>query len=250
MIRVTVWNEFRHEQTDEKVKEIYPKGIHECIADFLRKDEELSVKTATLDMPEHGLTEDVLSKTDVLVFWNHMFQDEFQDEIAERVQNHVLAGMGLVVLHSGHYSKIMKRLLGTTMTLRWRHGDRERLFCTCPTHPIAKGIPPFFDIPKEEMYGEFFDIPKPDDIVFTGWFAGGKYSEAAVPFPGDLAKFFISSRGMKNTLIITFRIYRKSLIMQYTGAIRKQEVKNRWTILRWSILWKRRGNRDGTFCFL
>lgn len=191
MIRVTVWNEFRHEQTDEKVKEIYPKGIHECIADFLGKDTKLSVRTATLDMPEHGLTENVLSETDVLVFWNHMFQDEFQDEIADRVQNHVLAGMGLVVLHSGHYSKIMKRLLGTTMTLRWRHGDRERLFCTCPTHPIAQG--------------------------------------------------------MRNTLIITFRIYRKSLIMRYTGVIQRQEIRNLLTIPRWSVLWKRRVSRNGTF---
>lgn len=195
MIRVTVWNEFRHEKTDEKVKEIYPEGIHECIAEFLGKDTELSIRTATFDMPEHGLTEEVLSNTDVLVFWNHMLQDEFEDKIAERVQNHVLAGMGLVVLHSGHYSKIMKRLLGTTMTLRWRHGDRERLFCTCPTHPIAQGIPPFFDIPKEEMYGEFFDIPKPDDIVFTGWFAGGEVFRSGCTFLRGLGKIFYFQPG-------------------------------------------------------
>lgn len=195
MIRVTVWNEFRHEQTDEKVKEIYPKGIHGCIAEFLGKDKEVSVRTATLDMPEHGLTEEVLSETDVLVFWNHMFQDEFQDEVAERVQNHVLAGMGLVVLHSGHYSKIMKRLLGTTMTLRWRHGDRERLFCTCPAHPIAQGIPPYFDIPREEMYGEFFDIPKPDDVVFTGWFAGGEVFRSGCTFLRGLGRIFYFQPG-------------------------------------------------------
>lgn len=195
MIRVTVWNEFCHEKTDEKVKEIYPEGIHECIAEFLGKDTELSIRTATFDMPEHGLTEEVLSNTDVLVFWNHMLQDEFEDKIAERVQNHVLAGMGFVVLHSGHYSKIMKRLLGTTMTLRWRHGDRERLFCTCPTHPIAQGIPPFFDIPKEEMYGEFFDIPKPDDIVFTGWFAGGEVFRSGCTFLRGLGKIFYFQPG-------------------------------------------------------
>ena len=90
------------------------------------------------DEKEHGLTEEVLANTDVLVFWNHMLQEEFSDDVAERVRRHVLAGMGLVVLHSGHYSKIMRKLLGTSMTLRWRHGDRERLFCTCPTHPIAQ----------------------------------------------------------------------------------------------------------------
>ena len=173
MIRVTVWNEFQHERTQEKVKEIYPDGIHACIAKFLRQEEELSVRTAVFDEKEHGLTEEVLANTDVLVFWNHMLQEEFSDDVAERVRRHVLAGMGLVVLHSGHYSKIMRKLLGTSMTLRWRHGDRERLFCTCPTHPIAQGIPAWVDIPEEEMYGEFFDIPKPDDVVFTGWFAGG-----------------------------------------------------------------------------
>ena len=117
MIRVTVWNEFQHERTQEKVKEIYPDGIHACIAKFLRQEEELSVRTAVFDEKEHGLTEEVLANTDVLVFWNHMLQEEFSDDVAERVRRHVLAGMGLVVLHSGHYSKIMRKLLGTSMTL-------------------------------------------------------------------------------------------------------------------------------------
>ena len=105
MIRVTVWNEFQHERTQEKVKEIYPDGIHTCIAKFLRQEEELSVRTAVFDEKEHGLTEEVLANTDVLVFWNHMLQEEFSDDVAERVRRHVLAGMGLVVLHSGHYYK-------------------------------------------------------------------------------------------------------------------------------------------------
>lgn len=195
MIRVTVWNEFRHEQTDENVKKIYPDGIHACIAGFLREDKELRVQTATFDMPEHGLTQEVLEATDVLVFWNHMLQEEFSDEVAERVKRHVLAGMGLVVLHSGHYSKIMRLLLGTTMTLRWRHGDRERLFCTCPAHPIAQGIPAHFDIPQEEMYGEFFDIPKPEDVIFTGWFAGGEVFRSGCTFLRGMGKIFYFQPG-------------------------------------------------------
>lgn len=199
MIRVTVWNEFQHERTQEKVKEIYPDGIHTCIAKFLRQEEELSVRTAVFDEKEHGLTEEVLANTDVLVFWNHMLQEEFSDDVAERVRRHVLAGMGLVVLHSGHYSKIMRKLLGTSMTLRWRHGDRERLFCTCPTHPIAQGIPAWVDIPEEEMYGEFFDIPKPDDVVFTGWFAGGEVFRSGCPLHVGWAKFSIFSRDTRNT---------------------------------------------------
>lgn len=195
MIRVTVWNEFQHERTQEKVKEIYPDGIHTCIAKFLRQEEELSVRTAVFDEKEHGLTEEVLANTDVLVFWNHMLQEEFSDDVAERVRRHVLAGMGLVVLHSGHYSKIMRKLLGTSMTLRWRHGDRERLFCTCPTHPIAQGIPAWVDIPEEEMYGEFFDIPKPDDVVFTGWFAGGEVFRSGCTFTRGLGKIFYFQPG-------------------------------------------------------
>ena len=197
MIRVTVWNEFQHERTQEKVKEIYPDGIHTCIAKFLRQEEELSVRTAVFDEKEHGLTEEVLANTDVLVFWNHMLQEEFSDDVAERVRRHVLAGMGLVVLHSGHYSKIMRKLLGTSMTLRWRHGDRERLFCTCPTHPIAQGIPAWVDIPEEEMYGEFFDIPKPDDVVFTGWFAGGEVFRSGCTFTRGLGKIFYFSAGTR-----------------------------------------------------
>ena len=195
MIRVTVWNEFQHERTQEKVKEIYPDGIHTCIAKFLGQEEELSVRTAVFDEKEHGLTEEVLANTDVLVFWNHMLQEEFSDDVAERVRRHVLAGMGLVVLHSGHYSKIMRKLLGTSMTLRWRHGDRERLFCTCPTHPIAQGIPAWVDIPEEEMYGEFFDIPKPDDVVFTGWFAGGEVFRSGCTFTRGLGKIFYFQPG-------------------------------------------------------
>ena len=167
MIRVTIWNEYLHEK-EEPVRHIYPNGIHGCIKEFLETDEELSIQTATFEMPEHGLTEEVLEQTDVLIFWSHMRQEQFSDEVAKRVCDHVRRGMGLIALHSAHFSKIMKGLLGTSMTLRWKHGESERVFCTAPYHPIAEGIPERFDIPKEEMYGEYFDIPKPDDVIFTG----------------------------------------------------------------------------------
>lgn len=148
MIRVTVWNEYLHEK-EEPVRHIYPNGIHGCIKEFLQTDEELAIKTATFEMPEHGLTDEVLAQTDVLIFWSHMRQNEFSDEVAARVCSHVRQGMGLVALHSAHFSKIMKGLLGTSMTLRWKHGESERVFCTAPYHPIAEGIPERFDIPKE-----------------------------------------------------------------------------------------------------
>ena len=195
MIRIMVWNEYKHEREYENIRKVYPEGIHGCIAGFLGKEEDLAVRTATFDMLEHGLTEDVLRETDVLIIWSHALQDEFSDEVAERVQQHVLAGMGLIALHSAHYSKVMKMLLGTSMTLKWRHGDSEKLWCTAPAHPIAKGVPEMIELSKEEMYGEFFDIPKPDDVVFTGWFSGGEVFRSRCTFSRGLGRIFYFQPG-------------------------------------------------------
>ncbi len=193
MIRVTIWNEYKHEQEYENIAKVYPKGIHGCLAEFL--EEEFQVKTATFEMPEHGLTEEVLQETDVLIIWSHALQDEFSDEVARRVQRHVLSGMGLIALHSAHYSKIMKLLLGTSMTLKWRHGDSEKLWCIAPTHPIAMGVPQVIELSQEEMYGEFFDIPKPDDVIFTGWFAGGEVFRSGCTFSRGYGKIFYFQPG-------------------------------------------------------
>lgn len=194
MLRVTVWNEFMHEK-EEPVKSIYPGGIHGCIREFLEKNPGLTVRTATFEMPEHGLTEEVLSETDVLIFWSHMRQDEFSDEVAKRVQQHVQQGMGLVALHSAHYSKVMKLLMGSSMTLRWKHGQSEKLICTAPWHPIAQGVPECFEISREEMYGEYFDIPKPDDVIFTGWFPCGEVFRSGCTFHRGYGKIFYFQPG-------------------------------------------------------
>lgn len=195
MVKVTIWNENLHEQRQEEVRSIYPEGIHGCIADFLKRDKNIFVRTATLEEPEHGLTEEVLADTDVLIYWGHMAHREFSDEVAKRIQDHVLRGMGLIALHSAHFAKIMSLLMGTSMTLRWKHGDRERLFVTAPHHPIAQGVPAHFDIPIEEMYGEYFDIPKPDDVVFTGWFAGGEVFRSGCTFQRGLGRIFYFQPG-------------------------------------------------------
>lgn len=174
-LRVTVWNEFRHERRNEKVAKIYPEGIHAAIAGALRREEGLEVRTATLDEPEHGLTAEVLQNTDVLTWWGHQAHHEVSDEVVERVQQRVLDGMGLVVLHSGHNSKIFKRLMGTTCNLNWREGnDHERLWVVQPGHPTVAGIGPYFELDHEEMYGEYFDIPQPDILVLLSWFSGGE----------------------------------------------------------------------------
>ena len=190
MIRVTVWNEYKHEREYENIGRVYPKGIHGCIAEFLGKEEDIQVRTATFDMPEHGLTEEVLKDTDVLIIWSHALQDEFSDKVAQRVQQHVLSGMGLIALHSAHFSKIMKKLLGTSMTLKWKHGEQENLWCLMPTHPIAAGIPEKIELPQDEMYGEYFDIPKPDDVIFAGWFSGGQVFRSGCTFTRGLGKIF------------------------------------------------------------
>ena len=190
MIKVTVWNEFRHELTDEGVKKIYPEGIHEAIAKALRTDE-IVVKTATLDEPEHGLTDEVLESTDVLIWWGHMAHGEVSDEVVEKVYEKVLQGMGLIVLHSGHFAKIFKKLMGTGCDLKWRDADdRERIWVVDPTHPIAEGLGEYIDIEHEEMYGEHFDIPTPDELIFISWFEGGEVFRSGCTFKRGNGKIF------------------------------------------------------------
>jgi len=174
-IRALVWGEFRHEKKNPKVAAIYPEGMHEAIAKPLRTDADLEVTTAWLDQPEHGLTKEVLDRTDVLLWWGHMAHGEVADSVVAEVRRRVLEGMGLIVLHSGHYAKIFKALMGTTCSLKWREStDKERVWTVAPHHPIAAGLPEHFEIPMEEMYGEPFGIPEPDELIFISWFTGGE----------------------------------------------------------------------------
>lgn len=173
-LRITVWNEYRHERENPTVAAIYPDGIHAALANVLTADD-TAVRTATLDEPEHGLPVDVLATTDVLIWWGHRAHQEVSDEVVARVQARVLEGMGLIVLHSGHYSKIFKRLMGTSCSLKWREAtDKERVWTVMPSHPIAAGLGEHFELPAEEMYGEPFGIPAPDELIFISWFTGGE----------------------------------------------------------------------------
>jgi trehalose utilization protein len=190
-IRVTVWNEYRHEKSDPAVAAVYPRGIHGAIAEPLAAEPDMLVRTATLDEPSHGLTDDVLAATDVLTWWGHMAHDQVKDEIAAKVQRRVWEGMGLIVLHSGHMSRPFMRLMGTSCLLRWREaGEKERLWVVEPGHPIADGLPPYFELPHEEMYGERFDIPAPDSTVFISWFAGGNVFRSGCCFTRGKGRIF------------------------------------------------------------
>lgn len=189
-IRVTVWNEYRHERNDQHVASIYPQGIHTTIATALEKSG-LNVRTATLDEPEHGLSEEVLAATDVLIWWGHQAHGEVRDEIVSRVQQRVLDGMGLIVLHSGHFSKIFKRLMGTSCDLKWRESeDSERLWVVAPGHPIVEGLGEYIEIDSEEMYGEHFDIPAPETLVFISWFTGGEIFRSGCCYTRGAGKIF------------------------------------------------------------
>ncbi|MDN0083241.1 ThuA domain-containing protein [Crenobacter sp. SG2305] len=181
-ISVIVWNEFRHERENQAVRTIYPDGLHAVIAAALKETPALNpgalpleISTSTLDDPEHGLSEERLAGCDVLIWWGHKAHAEVSDVVVERVQRRVLEGMGLIVLHSGHFSKIFRRLMGTHCSLKWREADeKERLWVVEPAHSIAAGLPEYFELPYEEMYGERFDIPQPDSTVFISWFEGGE----------------------------------------------------------------------------
>jgi len=195
MIRVTVWNEYVHEKKNHAVAEIYPNGIHGCIAEFLGKNDDMVIKTATLDQEEHGLTDAVLDDTDVLIWWGHVAHGQVSDEVVAKVCDRVRRGMGLIALHSAHNSKVFHALMGTTCSLRWRDNAREHVWCVAPSHPIAKGVPSDFRIDREEMYGEFFDIPTPDELIYLGWFNGGEVFRSGCVFNRAYGKVFYFQPG-------------------------------------------------------
>lgn len=209
-IKVTVWNEYRHEKHNEHVAGIYPEGIHHAIGGYLKTIEGLEVGTATLDEPEHGLTDEVLNNTDVLIWWGHLAHHEVRDDIAEKVRDRVLQGMGLIVLHSGHASKVFEKLLGTkTGALKWRDdGEKERLWVIEHGHPIADGLGEYIEIPKEEMYGERFEIPAPDELVFISWFEGGEVFRSGCCYRRGKGKLFYFRPGHE-----TFPIYHQPEIL-------------------------------------
>lgn len=208
-LRVTVWHEYRHEKHDDHVASIYPEGIHGALAQGLAPYG-FDIRTATLDEPEHGLTQDVLDNTDVLTWWGHMAHHEVSDEIVDRVQERVLNGMGLIVLHSGHLSKIFRRLMGTGCMLKWREADeKERIWVVDPSHPICDGLPEVIEIDEAEMYGEHFDIPPPDTLVFISWFEGGEVFRSGCCYQRGQGKIFYFRPGHE-----TYPMYHMPIIQK------------------------------------
>ncbi len=219
-IRVTVWNEGVHDREMPKCREVYPKGMGGQIATFLEEQPGIaSVHCSQLDDPEQGLSEDILENTDVMTWWGHCAHERVSDENAERVQQRVLEGMGLLVLHSGHLSKPFRRLMGTSCMLKWREwkeiGERERLWVVDPAHPIVDGVPECITLEHTEMYGEHFDIPQPDQQVFISWFQGGEVFRSGCCWHRGQGKIFYFRPGHE-----TFPIFYDENILKviYNGV--------------------------------
>jgi trehalose utilization protein len=197
-LNVSVWGENVHEQDEPDVRARYPEGMHAAVAGAIATllGDDVAVRTATLQEPEHGLTQAVLDETDVLTWWGHVAHDDVDDAVAARVHDAVLGGMGLVALHSAHYAKPFRRLLGTSCSLRWRNdGERELVWTVDPAHPIADGVPHPIVIEAQEMYGEHFDIPAPDELVFVSSFAGGEVFRSGCCFRRGAGRIFYFSPG-------------------------------------------------------
>ena len=189
--RVTIYNEFVHEQRNAEVAKLYPRGIHGAIGEYLEKQPDVSVCYATLEMAEHGLTAEVLDKTDVLIWWGHVAHGKVDDAVVDRIQSRILNGMGLIVLHSGHLSKIFRRMMGTSCGLCWREAaERERLWVINPNHEITQGLGRFIELPNAEMYGEQFDVPEPDELLFVSWFEGGEVFRSGAVWHRGRGKIF------------------------------------------------------------
>jgi len=223
-IRVTVWNEFRHEKKSPEIAKVYPDGMHEAIGNYLREQPGLEVRTATLDEPNHGLTDEVLANTDVLIWWGHGAHGEVRDEIVEKIHARVLDGMGLIPLHSSHMSKIFRKLMGTSCQLKWREiGEKERLWVVEPGHPIVEGIGDYIELPHVEMYGEHHDCPAPDQLIFISWFAGGEVFRSGMCFHRGMGKIFYFRPGHE-----TLPIYHNEEILRVIyNAVRWAAPTNR-----------------------
>lgn len=200
MIKVTIFNEFLHEQEDERVKAVYPNGIHNQLKSFLESDDVVVRTVVEYDserkvITDCGITDELLDDTDVLIWWGHVGHQHVPDEVVEKCYKHVLNGMGAIFLHSAHHSKLFKKLMGTSCNLKWRDGEKERLWNINPIHPIMQGIGEFFDVPAEEMYGEMFDIPTPDDLLMIGTYTSHEVFRSACTWQRAYGKVFYFQPG-------------------------------------------------------
>ena len=195
-INVTIWNEYRHEKSDENVAKLYPNGLHAAIGEFLSKNDDMKITLAALDDPDQGLPDEVLNNTDVLLWWGHMNHGEVKDDLVERIRQRVyVGGMGFIALHSAHHSKPFRAIVGTTGNLLWGDNQKEIIWNIMPSQPIAAGIPAHFELPEEELYAEPFQIPQPDAHIFEGWYEHGYVFRTGCTFLRGAGRVFYFQPG-------------------------------------------------------
>jgi len=209
-INVLVWGENVHEQSNATVRDIYPDGMHAAIANALNTHGHINAGTATLQDKDHGLTESRLAETDVLLWWGHAAHDQVDDAIVARVQQRVWEGMGLIALHSAHFSKIFTCLMGTPCSLTWREaGEKERLWVINRSHPITQGLDPYIELPNAEMYGEPFTVPEPMETLFISWFEGGEVFRSGMTWQRGAGRIFYFRPGHE-----TYPIYHNPVVQR------------------------------------
>ena len=225
-LRVLVWNEYIVEKENPEVAEVYSEGIHVTIAEFLEKAG-FEVTTATLSDPEQGFSKEVLDKTDVIVMWSHIANEKLEDSIVERVYEKIVRdGLGFIVLHSAKNSKVFRKLMGTSCKVKWREaGEKERIWVVAPWHPIAEGIGDYFDLEHTEMYGEPFDIPPPDELVFISWFQGGEVFRSGCCFYRGKGKIFYFKPGHETYSIYYDKNVQKVLVnaVKWAAPVKRPE---------------------------
>ena len=151
-------------------KNVYPDDINTAIAEGLKPMKGWDVVTANLKDPDQGLPDAMLNSANVLIWWGHQKHGDVKDELVQKIVKRVNEdGMGFIATHSAHYSKPLKALLGTNCG--WKYyiddGTPVELIVKAPKHPIAKGIKNF-TIPKTERYGDPFEVPTPETLIFDG----------------------------------------------------------------------------------
>jgi trehalose utilization protein len=165
---VVVWSE------GTAPKGVYPNDINGAIAEGLRASEQLKewdVVVANLSDPDQGLPDALLAKADVLVWWGHKKHGEVKDELVNRIEKRVKEeGMGFIALHSAHFAKPNKRLMGSPCTFKAYVGDNKEtvIKVTDADHPLAKGVAKEFTIENAERYSDPYAVPPAAATPFGG----------------------------------------------------------------------------------
>lgn len=197
-IKVTVWNEFHDERKHPVITELYPGGIHAYIASFLKYEADMEVCAHHFyENEDFGLSDDVLNHTDVLIVYSHSLQDKVPNERVRKVISRVVSeGMGIIFLHSALWMNLAQMLIGPGGYCGYREiEERERIWVVNRNHPIAQGLPSYFDFPHSEMYGEPADFPDPDELIFLSWYQGGEAARSGMTWRRGAGRVFYFSPG-------------------------------------------------------